>query len=141
GRIRLNNGGVAYESGGADFAEYFTVGEAVEPGDVIAIKPDGNGKATAGSILLGVVSDTAALVGNAKSDDAAADQAIVGLVGQVKTKVNTENGPVTVGDRLAISSVAGVARKANPGEASIGIALENYNSATQGKILVLLDVT
>ena len=36
GRIRLNNNNVAYETGGADFAEYFRVTTPNQPGDIVA---------------------------------------------------------------------------------------------------------
>jgi hypothetical protein len=61
------------------------------------------------------------------------------LAGRVPVKVNNENGIIELGDRIAASSVPGVGRKANDGEISIGIALEDSEDVSSiQKILVLV---
>ncbi len=136
GRIRLNNGGVAYESGGADFAEYFEVAETVSNGDLVAINDGVTGKALPGGEILGVVTDSAAFVGNAKSAIPAANQKIIGLVGQVLTNVSIENGAIKKGDLLTISSTPGVAMKATRPGPTVGKALEDFDgSSPQGRTI------
>lgn len=49
----------------------------------------------------------------------------VALMGRVPVKVNLEGGPITIGDRIAVSSVPGVGKKAGPFDDSVGIALES----------------
>lgn len=141
GRVRLNNLNVAYESGGADFAEYTEVGEAVEPGDIIGIKTKTNGRAVAGDPLLGVVSATAGFIGYAKSENPLPHQAVVGILGRVETKVSGENGPIATGDPIAASSLPGVGMKAKSAGLIIGRALESYanpDPRAVGKIAILV---
>jgi virginiamycin B lyase len=137
GRIRLNNGGVSYESGGADFAEYFSTDDAsrYEAGDVVAL--DGQGrvvKTTLGSDrnLLGVVSDTAAFIGNAKETYATdSGKLVVGLLGQLDVKVSTIGGEIRKGDLLTSSPVEGYAMKASGAGMILGTALEDFDG-TEG---------
>jgi hypothetical protein len=146
GRIRLNNGGVAYESGGADFAEYFTTDDAdrYQPGDVVMLAADTGttestmlgGKAIKAdlpyaSTLLGVVSDTAAFVGNARETDATdSARIIVGLIGQMNVNVSTVSGTIKAGDLLTSSSIAGIAQKATRPGMTLGIAMEDIPVST-----------
>ena len=59
-------------------------------------------------------------------------------------KVNLENGPIAIGDRIALSSVPGVGRKATIFEASVGIALEPFSggltSGDSGTVMVFMDL-
>src|SRR5207249_5001423 len=45
-------------------------------------------------------------------------------------KVSTEGGDIAIGDQIAISSVAGVGKKAAAGEESVGTALQPFTSAS-----------
>lgn len=136
GRIRLNNGGVAYESGGADFAEYFLAEEATEsypPGTVMVITDRGTvdtSNREQDINVLGVVSDTAAFVGNAKNDSPVSSQVLVGLIGQIRTKVTDLNGPIRAGDKLTVAPIAGYAMKATGSGAVLGTALESFDPAS-----------
>jgi hypothetical protein len=133
GRVRLNTTGVAYESGGADFAEYMPASEGnLVPGEVVYRGAAGVGRATSSNsaAVVGVISDTAAFVGNAPDDDVPnyeAGKAIVGLVGQIKTKVSTENGVIHAGDPIGPSSVPGVGAKALSSGFIVGKAMEDYD--------------
>ncbi|OHA03302.1 MAG: hypothetical protein A3C92_03475 [Candidatus Sungbacteria bacterium RIFCSPHIGHO2_02_FULL_53_17] len=62
----------------------------------------------------------------------------VALAGRVPLKVNNENGPILPGDRITISSVAGVGMKAKDGDATVAIALEPYQGAGTAKILAFV---
>lgn len=136
GRIRLNNGGVAFESGGADFAEYFTAEKSADtyaPGTVMVINTAGNVDTSTreqDANVLGVVSDTAAFVGNAKNDSPDTKQVLVGLVGQIQTQVTDLNGPVQAGDKLTVAPIAGYAMKATGTGAVLGTALESFDPTT-----------
>jgi streptogramin lyase len=132
GSIRLNNNGVSYETSGADFAEYFPTDEVLEFGDVVYIKSNGMVGKTIKEYeqaTLGVITDTGAFVGNAKSDNGQ-KSALVGLLGQINVKVNDQNGGIKKGDYVAASNEAGVAAKADKSGMAIGIALEDQAGQT-----------
>jgi len=64
--------------------------------------------------LLGVYSATPATLGNWKDGwEKDNDLVPVGLLGQLVVNVNMENGEITAGDFITISSTPGVAMKAN----------------------------
>lgn len=140
GRIRLNNGGVAYESGGADFAEYFRSernSSEYSPGDIMVLTKNGTAGTTVdprSAAVIGVVTDTAAFVGNAKEESATDEgQVLIGLLGQIKTTVSTANGSIEAGDPISASSISGAGIKAEPGSPVIGIAMEPFDDSFSGK--------
>jgi len=135
GRIRLNSGGVAYETGGADYAEYVDVSSPVSQGDIISISGSGK-KAVTGEHIIGVVSDTAGFVGNAKSEEPEADQAIVGFLGQILTKVT---GNVQPGDLITASDIPGVGIEATEKGRIVGVALGSHSGDSVSKIRVFVN--
>jgi hypothetical protein len=74
----------------------------------------------------------------------------MGVIGIIPTKVCLENGPIRRGDMLVTSSTAGHAMKAvpvvvngmeiYPTGAVLGKALQNFNSAENGIIEVLVNI-
>jgi site-specific recombinase XerD len=141
GRIRLSNNSVSYESTGADFAERFPVSEATEPGDIIGTTTTNNRKARTGDTILGVVSDSAVVVGNSPKDVNEAENPIVGLLGQVRTKVSTINGSIKRGDLITLSENSGIGQKSTGSGPVLGTALEDLSSeeaVKTARILVLV---
>ncbi len=134
GNIRLNGSGVSYASGNADLAEWTDVAESVAAGDIIASLSTGNKKAVAENLLLGVVSDAAAFIGNETED--LTGKAVVGFLGRINTKVSTENGNIAIGDPIAVSSVAGVGMKQTKAGPTIGNALAAYSGVGVSRIAV-----
>ncbi len=139
----------AWHGGGADYAEYFSKADttlAYEPGDIIMMSPnktytvDGANNNNP-NLILGVYSSNPAMVGNspasAKSHD---NDVLVGLMGVINTKVNTENGAIKIGDYITISSTEKVGMKATKSGMVIGRAIDNYNSKGTGFINVLVEV-
>lgn len=132
-------GGVTNASAGSDYAELFNGDKSkVERGDLLGI--DANGKvvpATVNTRLLGVYSVKPATLGNWQ-DGWENDNGVVpvGLLGQLPVKVSTENGDITAGDFLTVSSKAGVAMKADKSGHTIGRALESTSS--DGEILAYI---
>jgi hypothetical protein len=62
----------------------------------------------------------------------------VTLAGRVPVKVSLENGPIAVGDRLALSpTLPGVAVKAVQNGETIGVALEPYATSTASSTLLV----
>src|SRR6185436_2317422 len=65
----------------------------------------------------------------------------VALVGRVPTKVNLEGGVIAIGDRIAISSVAGEGKKATAFEDSVGIAIDSYDGENAfSTVMVYMDL-
>lgn len=127
-------GGVVYQTTGADLAEYFPATESIESGILVSLGRDGKmTKTISGNKPFGVVSTAPAFVGGNNTPNSI----LVALLGQVPTKVNNENGAIVPGDKIAVSSMAGVGRKAKDGESFVGIALESFSGA-EGQIKVLV---
>jgi hypothetical protein len=129
-----------FNNGGADYAEYFyTQDTDLEAGEAVCVNvaednsvercrrgADGN--------LMGIVSTKPAIVGNAKEGyESSSNYKIVGMLGQVPAKVSAENGPIRPGDSLtSASSTPGHVMRANPGDPTVGVALESFGSQTDG---------
>jgi hypothetical protein len=130
GSVRLNNGGVAYMTSGADFAEYYPVLEgqrdAIQTGMIVSLK--GGNAVTVGRAydrdLLGVVSENAGFIGNAGSEE---NGLLVGLLGQLEVLVSTENGGIAEGDYITTSSIEGYGMKATRNGTIVGTAMESIS--------------
>jgi len=57
-----------------------------------------------------------------------------------KVNVSGENGNIAVGDKLSLSSISGHAKKADPGENTLGLALKSHNSSGTGQIPVFVQL-
>lgn len=127
GSIRLNNEGVSYETKGADFAEYFNmdVPFKYQSGTIISLSNKGIRAAEGGEVIIGVISNTAGFVGNAKNDTL--NSQLIGLVGQVDTLVTNENGLVSQGDRIGVGTVPGYG-VISTNSHIVGYALGNVDS-------------
>ncbi len=137
----------AYTSNGADYAEWFYSGnEKLKPGEVVCIDITKNNAVKrcinqADANVMGIVSTNPAFIGNGITG---ADgiippgYALIGLIGQVPTKVIVSGtGSIRPGDALTPASTPGYARKAMPGESTVGVALEGMTSG-EGIINVLI---
>ena len=138
----------AWHGGGTDYAEYFpkaNTGMNYEPGDIIMLSPDKTYTVDGANInnrnlLLGVFSDNPAVVGNSPAEDISHDNdVLVGLLGVLKTKVNTENGDIKIGDFITVSSSSKIGMKATNTGMVIGRAMDNYNEVGTGMINVFVD--
>lgn len=98
-------------------------------------------RASTSDVLFGIVStEPGVLLGGAASN-LASSIVPVALAGRVPVKVNRENGPITVGDRIALSSVDGMGAKAtSTAAATIGVALEPFDDDEPGQIVVFVDL-
>lgn len=144
---------IVYEyasSGGADLAELYPVNDqTIEAGEIVSFEPGlpitvarADRSADIQLPLAGIISTQPGLILGDTSD--IINQRLVGLAGRVPTKVNLENGSINIGDRIALSSVPGVGRKARPFEDSVGIALESLGasgeSSSHGSVVVFIDL-
>lgn len=124
GSIRLNNEGVAYETAGADFAEYFESDVPhIEPGYIMTISEEGIHKSRVGERIIGVTSDIAGFIGNKKITDK--NNVLIGIQGQVNVYVLNVSGDIKKGELVGLSQVEGYGQKQTEEKNVLGIALEN----------------
>ncbi|KKT58771.1 MAG: hypothetical protein UX43_C0024G0001, partial [Candidatus Giovannonibacteria bacterium GW2011_GWB1_46_20] len=123
----------------SDLAENYFSDEALEPGDLVRMKPSADGKhsfvgiaqSAGDEALVGIVSSAPGFVlGSKYEEDAAADPLYdaypIALSGRVPVKISLENGQIKLGDKLTSASEKGYAMKARPGDPIIGYALEDW---------------
>lgn len=87
--------------------------------------------------LLGVVSTAPGLL---IGTEQVPDGYPIALSGRVPVKVNNKNGPIAVGDKITISSVAGVGMKATSAGMIVGTALEAFNGE-EGTVEVFVNAS
>ncbi|MFH1583364.1 MAG: hypothetical protein ABIB72_03545 [Candidatus Falkowbacteria bacterium] len=132
---------------GTDLAENFpTADETLSPGEIVSFdseNPTFMKRAAEEDTLplAGIISTQPGLLLYDNDNKGATGQRPVALSGRVPVKVNLENGPIAIGDRIALSSEPGVGRKANAFDASVGIAIEPYTPvSTTDRILVFINL-
>jgi len=114
--------GQNFLSGAADIAEWISVSEPVEPGDVLELDPDHAGhyrksRGPCSDLVAGVVStDPGFVLGfpTTYSLPTTHAQALLALIGIVPVKVTDEGGPIQPGDLLVTSSTPGYAMRWDP---------------------------
>lgn len=151
--FRFENAGQAYadgafNGGGADYAEYFYTNDVtITDGEVICRDTsniDAVKRCSAGNDdVVGVISSNPSFVANAGGAEAVNESdpnfVLVGLMGQIETKVTAADGAIAVGDPITASTgTAGVGAKANGPSEIIGFALDPLASGT-GTITVLVN--
>ncbi len=134
-----------------DVAEVYPASEKTAAGDLLMLDNENPGQmklATRDGQLTGVVSTSAGVILSEKgpvmsdgnNDEYITDsQTLMVLTGKAPVKVNLENGPIKAGDYITASSTPGVGMKANVGDQVVGIAMQDFNSAKTGTVLMLSD--
>jgi len=147
--FKFTTDGTAYADGswtgsGADYAEYFyTQDTDLQPGEAVCVDVTKDNAVqrcqnSGDNNIMGIVSEKPSVVGNSGEDkENNPNYKIIGMLGQVTGKVTNENGEIKIGDSLTSSSQPGVMRKSNPGESTVGVALENFNNK-EGTMRVLI---
>ncbi len=138
-----------FTGGGADYAEWFlSSAKRMQYGEAVCVdtaRPNTVTRCTRSgdANIIGVVSSEkqAAFIGNKFAGAEGLpvpNTVLVGLVGQLSANMIVESGAsIRAGDALAAASVPGFLRKAEAGEASVGIALEEILSGKgMRKILI-----
>lgn len=153
GKIQGGASAVAYTTTAADYAEYFLDGNAsAKPaeGDIVMLDTTHANsviRATGSTALVGVVSRNPGFIGNGPlcqtddnncDNDYAQTNSLVGLSGQIITKVSTQNGSIQPGDPISLSDIPGVGAKTTQAGEIVGRALEAYNGSGIGTIKVLV---
>ncbi len=133
----------SFSSSGADLAEYISVSEPVEPGDVVELDPHNpktyrKSRGPYSPLVVGVIATAPGMVLGAQKPDS---RHVLALLGIVPVKATAENGPIHTGDLLTSAAIPGYAMRCdNPHQcegATIGKALDPLPQGT-GIIRVLL---
>ena len=132
-----------FTGGGADYAEYFYTSDAdLVSGELVSIDLSAENtvrraRSARDTNVMGIVSsiEQAAFIGDRFAGNRPSNTVLVGLIGQLKTKISSENGVIRPGDALTTSSIPGVAMRADAGDPTVGIALEGGST---GEINVLV---
>ncbi|MDD4989436.1 MAG: hypothetical protein PHV42_03350 [Candidatus Pacebacteria bacterium] len=83
-----------------------------------------------GHLLLGVISTKPGFyLGGFDTEYPGVKKVPIALSGRVPVKVNLQGGPISIGDKISLSSVAGVGKKAGVGEDTVGLALEDFSGS------------
>lgn len=133
----------SFTGGGADFAEMLPAQEGLEPGDLLAIGPDGTLVKAVGAYstaVAGIYSTQPGYVGG-YDEEGAENEIPLAIMGVVPTKASAENGAILPGDLLTTSDTPGHVMKATDRDlmlgAVVGKALSGLESGT-GTITVLV---
>ena len=162
GRFACASGGIAIDAlglvrvktlqilGGADLAERFEVSGECEPGTVLAIDPNENGRLRTSDEayshrVAGVVSGANALNAGVvlSADGVVEGTAAVALTGRVWVKCDATAAPIAAGDLLTTAPRAGYAMKAVDRDraqgAVLGKAMTSLDGGT-GMVLVIVSL-
>ena len=131
-KINSKNG---YLTNGADYAEYFYTKDAdLKSGEVVCVDTSKANSVkrcqrSADVDVMGIVSTNPSVVGNGSGQERDNDPnyKVIGMMGQVPGLVSTENGSIKIGDSLTSGNTAGYMRKANAGESTVGVAMQNFD--------------
>lgn len=132
----------AYSSAGADYAEYFPSTDATltsyEMVCIDSTRPLSVKRCAAGETdPFGVISSDPGFIGNLPRAGETGN-VLVGMVGQIDTQVNANEGAIAIGDPITTSTVsAGYGTKALGPARIVGFALESLSTGT-GVIKVLV---
>ncbi len=130
---------------GADYAEYFyTEDTDLKNGEAVCVDTENDNaikrcENDGDNNIMGIVSSNPSIVGN-RTEEQNSDPdhyKIIGMMGQVAGLVSTENGEIKVGDNLTASAIPGYMRKANAGESTVGLAMEDFKGV-KGTVQVLI---
>ncbi|MDE1874694.1 MAG: hypothetical protein KGH68_01350, partial [Patescibacteria group bacterium] len=134
-------------AGNYDVAEDYQASDmTIAAGDIVRLDPNtkyGLLKAGVGDSIFGVISTNPGLVlgGSDRFSANSSSTRPVALSGRVPVKVNGQGGDIVIGDRIALSSVPGVGKKASGSEETVGIALEPWSGGALDQGLIDVFVT
>jgi hypothetical protein len=134
----ITGGSCVDDGSGADLAEKFPSNQSLAPGDVVSIdtaNPEYVVKSVGANdkLVIGVVSTQPGYVLGSSGYP-------IALAGRVPVKVTDEGGAIAPGDYLTSSSTPGYAKKAAPGEKTIGQALAAFSGST-GTVITFVNTS
>ncbi len=141
--------GTITASGSPDYAEDITTSDpTIGAGDIVALDPNNPEQVIKSSgaydpNIIGAISTSPGYLTNAPSGAingaTNSNQVPLGLVGRIPVKVDTENGPIAIGDYITSSSTPGVGMVATASGQVIGRAMQAYSGSGTGTIIVYLE--
>ncbi len=128
---------------GADLAEAYNSSDELEAGELVMVDSSGSGNSVLrangnANKLLGVVSTQPDRV---MGIDTVPNGYPIALSGRVPTKVSDEGGTIEPGDKITLSSAAGVGMKATGAGMIVGTALTGWSGPGEGTIEVFVHVS
>lgn len=134
----------AWTNGSADYAEYFyTKDTDLKAGEAVCVDTKNDNavkrcQRSGDNDIIGIISTSPSVLGNAPiGREKDPNYVKTAMLGQIPGKVSTENGEIRVGDNMTSAAIPGYMRKANAGESTVGVALENFDG-TKGTIQILI---
>jgi len=123
---------VSAVTGNSDLAEMYFSSESLKPGEIVYSQGNlsiGRASESTKATIIGVVSTKPGLLMGFDDSSLTIGESgyPIALSGRVPILLSDENGPISVGDELMISSLPGVAMKATSTGRIIGVALEDYD--------------
>lgn len=120
----------------ADISHSYQAGSNITPGSIVSLDPQQSDYVQAaninnGSRLLGVVVGAG---GSLIALDPTTGTVQVAISGTVNTLVSTINGPINIGDQIAVSPFSGVGMKALSGSHVIGLAQSALSASSSNVI-------
>ncbi len=135
GTIYAINGTVATH----DLAEMFPSQQFLTAGEIISVANSSSEhveRTVVGKTIVGAVSTKPGIT---LGWETAADHYYpIALTGRTPVKVSGENGAIVIGDRVAVSSVAGLGMKATDAGEVVGIAMEAFDGNGQGTVMTFI---
>ncbi|MFC1627260.1 beta strand repeat-containing protein, partial [Patescibacteria group bacterium] len=131
---------------GADLAEWYTVDDqTIQAGDLVSLTGQMDqynvpiltkARDPSDPMLIGAISTRAGQELGLKTDN----RRLLALVGRIPVNIDPQSDPISAGDLITSSPTAGLAQKAQPGDISIGKAVEAW-TPDSGQSTVLIFVT
>jgi hypothetical protein len=126
----------------SDLAEAYNSSDSLVPGELVMATTEAatsvkRATANGSDKLMGIVStEPGKLLGTEQVPNGYP----IALSGRVPTKVNGEGGAIAVGDKITISSVPGVGKKATSAGMIVGTAVEAFSGSGTGVIEVFVNL-
>lgn len=120
-----------------DLAEMFPSHEYLLAGDIVSADSRDTEyvqRASGTSVILGAVSTKPGLTLGWGGEN----EYPIALTGRTPIKVNGEGGAIAIGDRIGLSSVAGVGKKATGAGEVVGVAMQAFSGSGEGAVMTFV---
>jgi hypothetical protein len=97
-------------------------------------------KKETGEKIIGIVSTNPGnVIGSTVDYQSGTSPTAIALSGRIPIKVSLENGEIKAGDRITVSSRAGIGMKATKPGYVVGTAITGFNNEDDGTVLIFVD--
>ncbi len=122
-----------------DLAEMFPSTQFLTAGEIVSVSADSNEfveRTVGDQIIIGAISTAPGVTLGWETE--ADNNYPVALTGRAPVKVNGEGGAIAIGDRVALSSVDGVGKKATEASEVVGIAMQAFDGVGNGAVVTFI---